>query len=248
MDLDALKRGVIGAGAVTAPGASPNSTGANAFAQAAIQHIQALSGISQRGAASKFAGGALYGGVNQQAATDQANEQAAHDAAVADAKQKAADAAQAAKDLADPNKYQRVPNKSGGYDFFAPDGTKINAQDYAQIKGQHVTDAVKGSQNTTDQAFLQDYKEVQALGDASQQGGSALQDYFKKNPDIKKQLDSEGIKTYSDVVKNFRSSYPQYFPQQSVNDIGNGRANNQQLGTGGGNLVDKLKGLLSGIF
>lgn len=241
MNLDALKAAVQGAPQFTAPAASPNSTGANAFTQAAIQHIQGLASLGTQAQASNVASNALYGGVKQQASVDAANENAAHDQAVADAKQKLEDLQQKASDLADPSKYQRVVNNSGGYDFYAPDGTKISAQDYAGIKGQHVTDAVKGSQNTTDQQFLQDYKEVTALGQATQSG--KLADYLKKNPDIKQQLNSAGLKTYADVVKNFRSSYPQYFPQSSVNDIGSATYNKTPIQQGGGSFIDKIKSI-----
>jgi oligoendopeptidase F len=246
MDLKALKDAVIGSTGVTAPTASPNSTGANAFTQSAIGHIQNLAGINLRGDASKIASNALYGGVSQQATADAANASAAHDAAIKASKDKLDQLQQEQADLADPSKYSRAVNNSGGYDFYAPNGKKITAQDYASVTGKHVTDVIKGSQNTTDQNFLQDYQEVQKLGELTQQGGAALQAYLKKNPDIKKQLDSQGIKTYADVVKNFRSSYPQYFPQSSVNDIGNASYNKTQLQPSGGGFIDKIKSFLGG--
>lgn len=242
MDLEALKQAVLGANNVTAPGASPNSTGANAFAQSAIGHIQNLATISQRNDASGLATNALYGGVKQQSAVDAANAQAAHDAAVAAARKKAEEEQQIAKDLADPNKYTRAVNKTGGYDFYAPDGTQISPNDYAQVKGIHTTDAVKGSQDTNDQKFIQDYKNVQDLGE--QVNAGTLADYLKKHPEVKKQLDSAGLKDYASVVKNFRSSYPQYFPKESAQSIGNSPTNNTPLQPGGGgNLIDKLKSL-----
>lgn len=248
MNLDALKQAVLGAGNVTAPGASPNSTGANAFTQAAIGHIQNLATVGARANASNVAGNALYGGVKQQTAVDAANESAAHDAAVAASKQKLDDLNKQAADMADPSKYTREVNNSGGYDFFAPNGKKISAQDYASVKGQHTTDVIKGSQNTTDQEFLQDYKEVQAIGEATQQGGKALATYLKKNPDIAKQLKSANLNTYADVVKNFRATYPQYFPQSSVGDIGSASYNKAPLQPVGTSFIDKLKGLVSGVF
>lgn len=243
MDLNALKAAVVGANGITAPGASPNSTGANAFTQAAIGHIQNLATVGTQNQAVGNAGQALYGGVKQQAGIDAAQASAAHDAAVADAKQKADDAAQAAKDAADPSKYQRVVNNSGGYDFYAPDGTKITATDYANVTGKHVTDVVKGSQNTTDQEFLQDYDEITAIGQATQAG--TLGAYLKKNPDVKKQLDSAGLKTYADVVKNFRSSYPQYFPQSQVNDIGSASYNKTDLQPAQPSFLDRIKSHLN---
>lgn len=248
MNLDALKQAVLGANSTAAPIVNVNRAGANAFTQSAINNIDAAANQGVRANATKVAGNALYGGISQQATADSANAQAAHDKAVADAKQQAESDAKAAKDLQDPSKYSKSVNNSGGYDFYAPDGTKISAQDYAQVTGKHVTDVLKGSQNTVDQNFVQDYKEVQKLGELTQQGGSALSDYLKKNPDIQKQLNQEGAKTYSDVVSKFRSAYPQFFPQTSVNDIGNAKNNNTPINsTSGNSIIDKLKGFLGGL-
>lgn len=245
MDLNALKSAVLGANTVTAPAASPNATGANAFTQSALGHIQNLSSIGTSANASKIAGNALYGGVSQQATADSANAEAAHKAALKASQDKLDELDTQVKALADPSKYQRVVNNSGGYDFYTPTGKKISATDYAQIQGKHVTDILKGSQNTVDQNFVQDYKEVQKLGELTTQGGSALKDYLKKNPDIKKQLDDEGAKTYSDVVKKFRAAYPQFFPQSAVNDIGNAKNNNVPITQSNG-FLDKIKSLIGG--
>lgn len=247
MNLDALKQAVLGANSVSAPTVNTNRTGANAFTQSAINHIDALQGVSNSAAASKVSGGALYGGVSQQATTDAANASVANDAAIKASKQKLDDLQQQQEDLANPSKYTRTVNKSGGYDFYAPNGKQISAQDYASITGKHVTDVLKGSQNTTDQNFLQDYSEVQKLGELTQEGGTALSDYLKKNPGIQKQLNQEGAKTYSQVVSKFRAAYPQYFPQNSVNDIGNATYNNTPIQSGGNKFLDKIKSFVGGL-
>lgn len=243
MDLNALKAAVLGAGTATAPAASPNSTGANAFVQSAIGNIQNLASVGTRAQAANFAGNALYGGVKQQASVDASNEEAARQAAADAAKLKLEELQQTATDIADPKKYTRTTNNSGGYDFYAPDGTKITAQDYAKVQGKHVTEILKGSQNTKDQQFLQDYDEIKALGAASQQGGDALQKYLKKNPDIKKQLDDNKLNNYADVVKNFRSAYPEFFPQAAVKDIGNAPNNSAPLQPKPTSFIDRLKSL-----
>lgn len=248
MDLNALKAAVQGSQNVQAPVVNANRTGANAFTQSAIGHIDDLAGVTLRSGASTAAGNALYGGVKQQAAVDSANQQASQQAAQDASKQKLQDLTQQANDLQDPSKYYRTQSKNGGWQFYAPNGKQISATSYATVKGQHVTDALKGSQSTTDQQFLQDYKEVQNLGVAMQQGGTALQAYLKKNPDIQKQLKTNNLSTYSDVVKNFRSAYPQYFTPSQQNNIGNATYNNSPVEPNEGNgIVDKLKGFLSGI-
>lgn len=246
MDLEALKRAVTGSAGVVAPGASPNSTGANAFTQAAIGNIQNLATVNARSDATSAAGNALYGGVKQQSAIDAANEEAARQAAAAKAKQEASDAEQLAKDLADPSKYTRTVNESGGYDFFAPDGSKIDATDYARVQGKHVTDVVKGSQNTLDQEFLQDYKQVQDLGEAASSG--TLGAYLKKHPELDDQLKKNKLNSYADVVKNFRTSYPQYFSKPSSQNIGTASYNGAPLRNEGNGILSKLKSTLSGIL
>ena len=242
MDMNALKQAVTGAATLTAPtGASPNATGANAFAQAAIGNIQNLAASDYQVAGTKAAGGMLEGAVGARADETAANEKAARDAeadrlaAEQKALQEKIDA------YSDPKKYQKVINEVGGYDFFDPDGEKISPRDYAKVQNKHITEIYKDSQDTTDQEFIQDYKDIQKIGEIVQSGDKKAYDkYLAKDPDIQKRLKENNITNYADMVKSFRSSYPQYFSSGSAKDVGNASYNDRPL-RDTRSVLDKLK-------
>lgn len=225
---------------VQAPTQSPNAMGANAFVQAAIGHLAGL-------ARSNFQLGAGNSGTkiaSAQGQIDEANRIAAAKQAAAD-NQDAIDQLRLKKQtISDPSKYYRQQNKSGGWDFYDPLGNKISAQDYSTIKGIHVTDALKDSQDTKDQEFLQDYQDVVKLGQIMQSGDKKeLDKLYQADPTLKKRI---GKQTYSDIVKGFRNSYPDYFAGQTQ-DVGNASYNDKSpsnLG-GGGGFFNAIKNFFS---
>lgn len=49
----------------------------------------------------------------------------------------------------------------GGFGYYAPDGTEVSASVYAAATGKDVATVLKNSKNPIDQAFIQDYKQLQ---------------------------------------------------------------------------------------
>lgn len=243
--LDQFRNAILAGSNLNVPGVggSPNMGGAGtANADTAIGHLQGLARSSFQVPAVSTAAGAAGG----QAQNEDDAAKAAAKLKLQEVQDQLDQANQAKKDLNDPSKYTRQQNQTGGWDFYGPDGSKITAQQYAQVKGQHVTDALKGSQNTKDQEFLQDYQDVTKLGQVMQSGDKkALEKLYASDPTLKKRI---GNMTYSDIVKNFRSSYPDYFPTNTTTDVGNssyGGTSPNKLGGGGGNFLQKLMSFFS---
>lgn len=65
------------------------------------------------------------------------------------------------QDMLDPNKYQQIPKQDGGYEFIAPNGQSITAQDYARITGKNEAQVLSDSKNPMDQNFVNDYNNLQ---------------------------------------------------------------------------------------
>ena len=76
--------------------------------------------------------------------TDESNRRAAASAAAAAKKKKS--------DLI------RVKKEDGGFDFFDGDGNPITAAQYAQVNDITISDALKGSENGMDTAYINDIK------------------------------------------------------------------------------------------
>lgn len=239
--LDAFRQAILSGSGLNVPGAggSPNMGGAGtANADTAIQHLQGLARSSFQVPA---ATGAATGAAGE-ATNEDETAKAAAKLKLSDVQDQLSTLNQTKSDMADPTKYYRVQNKSGGWNFYAPDGTKIDAQAYATVKGQHVTDAVKGSQNTRDQEFLQDYKDVSDLGQIMQSGDkTALDKLYKSDPTLKDRI---GHMTYAQIVQQFRSSYPNYFAGQT-DDVGNASYNNTSPNPKSPSFLDRIKGLFN---
>lgn len=221
---------------VPGAGTSPNQGGGGtANADVAIQHLQNLAKSSFQVPALTTGAGALGG----QAQVQDATEKAAAKLKLQDVADQLDAATKLRDKMNDPSKYRRIQNTSGGWDFYSPDGNKISPQDYATVTGKHVTDVLKGSQNTQDQNFLQDYQDVIDLGKAMQSGDkAAIQKLYKSDPSLKDRI---GNMTYTDIVKNFRSSYPDYFTQDQTTNVGNASYGGQSPNkVGGGNFFQKI--------
>lgn len=71
-------------------------------------------------------------------------------------------AAAAAKSASGAGKYQQVQTPDGGFKFYDPNGNEISAQQYAAANGTSASDLLKNSLNPIDQAFRQDYAQLQS--------------------------------------------------------------------------------------
>lgn len=116
------------------------------------------------------------------------------------------------KDMFDPGKYTQQRNDDGGFDFFAPDGSKIDLSQYAKVTGKKAVDILKDSENSNDLQYIQDYKSLQELANAFANGDK---DYIDKLPDQMK--DYLKGKTMSDVMNDFKKQYPQIYGMQGQN-------------------------------
>jgi hypothetical protein len=182
-------------------------------------------------------------GASYNAQVQDANAQAAAKAA-ADAK------VQQEKDMLDPSKYQRVPAQDGGYNFIAPNGQPISANDYSRITGQSLDKVLANSQNPIDTSFQQDYKNLQSYingkiaskGDPNSAGAKqakAIEDKVQQQYGI--DLHKANIQ---DVMNAFQAAYPTVFGgagrgvptgQTFIPSQAFGKAN-VSTGTGGGSI------------
>lgn len=109
----------------------------------------------------------------------------------------------AKEDLSDPDKYQKIKKADGGFEFIAPDGTKISAYDYANILGKKPADVLKDSENPIDIGYQQDYKNLQDYMNAWVNGDKeAVSAFQNENPSLKK------IKDVKELVDYFKTAYP----------------------------------------
>jgi len=74
------------------------------------------------------------------------------------------------EDRADPKKYQQVKKEDGGFDFYDGAGTPITVKQYADAQGKRVADVLKGSDNSSDIAFVRDYADMEDLMNAVYRG------------------------------------------------------------------------------
>lgn len=208
-------------------------------------NLRNLAQNQSRGTASRIALGAssgAYGNVADQQKAD-AQQQLQAEQANNDA------IAQAKKDALDPSKYRKEIASDGGYEFFDPQGNKIDVKQYSAATGQHITDVLKNSQNPADTQFVTDYKNLQKLGGIMQNGDkAALDKLYKAQPDLKKEISG---KTYAQIVSDFRNYYPKFFNQQPENQsqtqtVYGNKTPGSVDGSGGNGFVQKLMSLFGG--
>lgn len=123
--------------------------------------------------------------------------------------------AQAAQDANDPNKFQQVAKKDGGYAFYDGAGKEISAFQYARATGKDPAQVLSKSQNPIDIGFTKDYKQLQdylnAKANSKNDAGAAetaknIEDIVKKQYGI----DLHKMKI-SDVIQRFQQAYPTVF-------------------------------------
>lgn len=201
--LQALTAANNGAGA--APVASPISEISNYF-----------SGIGKaQEVGSNFKG--LDAGVNIQAKTDKDAEEAARQAQIDALQQQAQDV----KDKLDPSKYRQVRKQDGGFDYYDPTGKRVDLRTYAEITGQSPSSILKDSDNSLDQQYVTDYKNLQVLADAFASNDKDTIDEIKANdPGMAKYLQG---KTMADVMRDFKAAYPNIYKQNVSGEAGAGR-------------------------
>jgi len=71
----------------------------------------------------------------------------------------------------------RIKKEDGGFDFFDGDGNPITASQYAQANDITISEALKGSENGMDTAYMNDIKLLTELDNATRSGD---QDKIKK--------------------------------------------------------------------
>lgn len=237
--LSKYRQALLGVDGIQAPGGTMNANGDTA---AAIGHLQNMyRGTFQAGAAKAgigAAGGAAKADADQQDANAKLALQQEQD--------KASQLDQQKKDLLDPSKYTQQIDENGGYKFYDPTGQEIDAKQYSSATGKHITDILKKSQNPADQQFVQDYGQIEKIGQIMQSGDKkALEDLYKKQPDLKKQIDG---KTYSQIVTDFRKFYPQFFNTSQPATVKTTYANQTpgSLGDNAGGIGGFIKSLFGG--
>lgn len=148
--------------------------------------------------------------VNPQVAVSSSQNQAGgYQDAVTIANQKAAQQAEQARlaAMADPNKYQQVPKKDGGYSFLDPMGKEISAYDYSRITGKDLGNILQSSQNPIDVGFNNDWKNLQDFMSAL-----VSKDTKTVNAAIKA---APALKQYENdlpgLIKKFQQEYPTVF-------------------------------------
>lgn len=199
------------------PAGQPDPTTQYAQLKSAVLGAQQAGGASPLGNFPELS--KLYGDLSDLQPKAQAVQGAAYNAQVEDANAKAAAAraASAQNAMLDPSKYQRVPAGDGGWNFIAPNGQQISANDYSRITGKSLDEVLKNSQNPIDTSFQEDYKN---LNDYIKNKIASAQD---PNSDAAKQVaaieqkvkDSYGIDLkgaqISDVMNAFQQAYPTVF-------------------------------------
>ena len=111
------------------------------------------------------------------------------------------------KDMSDPNKYQQVPKKDGGYSFLDPSGKEISAFEYSRITGQSPDKILAQSQNPIDISFVQDYQNLQDFMKAIANNDTETVDaVIDSNNELEKYRDN-----IPKLMKRFYQAYPTVF-------------------------------------
>lgn len=172
------------------------------FAQAAnmagpTSYIPEVTGYSRadsmKGALSQgLAGGGSLAGQRSQEAD--AADSAARSAAM-----------QRLQDKLDPSKYRTVRKDDGGFDFLDPEGNKIDISTYAKVTGQRLVDILKDSENPIDQAYINDWSNMNTLAQAMYNNdGETVTSFIEQNKNLK------GMKP-QDLMMELVRKYPHLY-------------------------------------
>jgi hypothetical protein len=146
--------------------------------------------------------------------------------------------AQKIQDMSDPSKYQRIRDKSGGYQFLDPTGKSISAEDYADITGRNPADVLRDSQNPIDVAFQQDYDRLQQyMEDKANAGRDG--EAKKRAQEVEKAVGKAyGIDLNNanpqDLMEKFRRAYPTVFGLNTTGPQGTSTLLPDNISSGGG--------------
>lgn len=188
-------------------GGSPNGGGQDMTNLQNLAQLQFAEGGT--GVAAKAAGGAVSNQANNEERQRSVQAQIADVLARSKASQEQFNA-----DLEDPKNYKREIAEDGGYNFYNAKGDPISAGDYARARNERVADVLKDSQNSSDQDFLNDYKDTMALGRIMSTGNKEeLEDFYKKRPGLQDFMKKNKIQTFDGYVNAFRNSYADKFTQ-----------------------------------
>lgn len=186
------------------PAGSSNSPAATPELAPQFANIQALSGSNMAGMRSRYAANA-FGGAAKSVADE---EEAAARLRFQEEEEKAAALEKMKKDMLDPTKYRQEIDEKGGYRFYDPSGGEIDVKQFSGATGKHITDVLKKSQNPEDQQFIQDYKDIEELGQIMNSGDKKkLDKFYEKHPSFKDRKKD----TYAKIVGDFRKYYPKFF-------------------------------------
>lgn len=128
-----------------------------------------------------------------------------------------------------PANYQRTQSQDGGYNFTDGTGKPITAWKYAQSTGQDVAAVLKGSKNPTDQQYIQDETNLNAIsnawasGDKSAINKAATQAGFTDEAHLQSALQQAGINNPQDLLQQFMRSYPNIWGGGQGTSVGNAR-------------------------
>lgn len=133
------------------------------------------------------------------------------------------------EDLSDPKKYQKILKEDGGFDYYDPTGKKITLKQYSLVVGKQPKDILKDSENNLDKQYLRDYDDLQALLNASYNGGldKLLKKWEKDRADNPEAIDKikllrSGKLLPEDVTKQFMSAYPNVYSDEGRGEMGKG--------------------------
>lgn len=229
---NAILGGALPAPASNAPAATPEL--APAFA-----NIQALGASNMQGNVARKSVNA-FGGAAQSVANE--NEAAAK-LRLQEEEEKAAAIDKQRKDLLDPTKYRQEIAEDGGYRFYDPEGNEIDVKRFSGATGKHITEVLKKSQNPEDRQFVQDYQDVEELGEIMNAGDKKrLEKFYEKHPDFKERKKD----TYAKIVGDFRKYYPKFFNEEPSTTVQTKYGEKTPASIGGGE--NGFAKLLKGIF
>lgn len=185
------------------PQGQPDPTTEYAQLKAAVMGAQQAGGASPLGNFPELE--KLYGNVNPQAQKSQQVAGNVYNAQVDEANAKKARETQNA--MLDASKYSRVPAADGGWNFIAPNGQLISANDYSRITGQSLDKVLSNSQNPIDQGFADDYNNLQDFLSAIRNKDTAkVNATIADNPELDKyKNDLPGL------IQTFKEHYPTVF-------------------------------------
>lgn len=117
------------------------------------------------------------------------------------------------QDRVDPSKFYGQKRDDGGFDFFAPDGKKITALDYAKVTGKRLDDVLSDSENPLDIQFVEDYQQMRKIMSAYANGDEEVLGELKNNdPELYKNIQNAG--TPDELMRRFMDYYPDYFQRE----------------------------------